>query len=172
MEQMERIRSTYIRTAKAIAKHASLAQYSSVATARMTDGLTCEIKAGAFTVTADLPEVAAGNHKGPTPSELGEAAVASCVAIGIAMTFADLGVPYSKLEVEVQGKYDIRTAWGVPSDAPAGFGDLSYTVRVQSPAPEAEIMNALDRADARSFWLDNLRRPIEIRREVQISAPA
>jgi len=29
MEQLERIRSTYVRTAKAIAKHASLAQNSS-----------------------------------------------------------------------------------------------------------------------------------------------
>ena len=87
------------------------------------------------------------------------------------MTFADLGLPYSKLEVEVQGKWDFRKAWGVPSDAPAGFNDLSYTVRVESAAPEADIRKALDLVDARSFWLDNLRRPIEIRREVQISAP-
>jgi len=75
-------------------------------------------------------------------------------------------LPYSKLEVEVRGNYDIRKAWGVPSDAPAGFSDLAYTVRVESAAPEADIRKALDLVDARSFWLDNLRRPTDVRREV------
>ena len=170
MENMERIRSLNLRTAKAIEKHPDLAQRSKVASARLVDGLTCEVKVGEFTLISDMPDVAGGNNKGPTPGDLCEAAVASCLAIGIAYAFADLGLSYSNLEVKLAVEFDIRKIYGVVSDAPLGFSDLSYTVNVESSASEADIYRALDRADARGFMLDNLRRPLEIRRNVQISA--
>ena len=49
-----------------------------------------------------------------------------------------------------------------------GYSGLSYTVHVESDAAEADIMRALDAAEATNFTIDNLRRPLEITRQVDI----
>ncbi len=171
MDTTEKIRSAHIRTAKAVTKRPELAQMERRTTARITDGLTTEIKVGEWTLTTDVPEAAGGNNLGPTPSELQEASLAGCIATGVAMKFAELGIARNGLEVEVFASFDFRAAFGVESDAPVGYRELSYTVHVESDAAETDIMRALDDAEAANFTLDNLRRPLEITRRVSIRRP-
>ena len=168
MDTTEKIRSAHIRTVKAFTKRPELAQMERRTSARITDGLTCEIKVGEWTLTADVAEAAGGNNLGPTPGELQEASLAGCIATGVAMKFAELGIAHNGLEVEVFARFDIRRAYGVESDAPVGYRELSYTVHVECGAAEADIMRALDDAEAANFTIDNLRRPLEITRRVSI----
>ncbi len=166
----ERIRGSRIRAVKAFAKRPELAQRRSSAAARIVDGLTCEIKVGEWTLTADWPDVAGGNNRGPSPGDFQAASLAACLAGGIAGMFAELGIAHTGLAVEVIGSVDLRGGYGMESDAPMGYRQLSYAVRVESDAPEAKIMRAFDEAEAASSTLDNLRRPLEITRQVRISA--
>ena len=170
-DRSERIRSARIRTVKAFAKRPELAKMKTRAAARIVDGFTCEIKVGEWTLTADGPKVVGGSNRGPSPREFEEASLASCIAIGIAGKFAELGIAHTGLAVEVIGGVDLRGGYGMNSDAPVGYRDLSYTVHVESDEAEAKIMRALDEAEAANFTLDNLRRPLEITRQVSIRQP-
>ena len=51
-----------------------------------------------------------------------------------------MGIPLESLEVEVQADYDVRGEFGVADDVPPGYTGLRYIVRVESPAPESEVI--------------------------------
>ncbi|NIV03707.1 MAG: OsmC family peroxiredoxin, partial [Calditrichae bacterium] len=54
-----------------------------------------------------------GNNQGPNPGIFGRAALGSCLAIGYMRWAAKLGVPISKIDIEVQTDYDARGEYGV-----------------------------------------------------------
>ena len=110
MDTNEKIRSAHIRTVKALSKQPKLARTERRTSARITDGLTTEIKVGEWTLTTDVPETAGGNNRGPTPGELQEACLAGCIANGVAAKFAELGITHNGLEVEGFASFDVRGA--------------------------------------------------------------
>jgi hypothetical protein len=99
----------------------------------------------------------------------GRAALGSCLAIGYMMRAATLGVPIDALEVEVQADYDDGALLGV-SDSPPGYLEVRYSITVESPAPESDVMRVLDEGDARSPYLDVFRRAQSCKRQVRVIA--
>jgi uncharacterized OsmC-like protein len=117
-----------------------------------------------------MPAQIGGDGAGPTPGVLGRAALGSCLAIGYMMHAAKLEVPITALEVEVQADYDDGALLGV-SDSPPGYLEVRYTVRVESPAPERDVLRVLDEGDAHSPYLDVFGRAQTCRRTVHIVSP-
>ena len=66
-------------------------------------------------------------------------ALGSCLAMGYVRWAAQLGVPLASVDVEVQADYDARGEYGV-SDEPPGYSEVRYCVRVESEAPEADVL--------------------------------
>jgi len=89
--------------------------------------------------------------------------------MGYAQQAAVDGIPIEDIEVHVESDFDARGQFGL-SDNPPGFMALRYRVRIESSAPEAEIHNMIDKADARSPVLDDFRRPIPVEREIEIKS--
>lgn len=141
------------RTVRALTKRPSLGQSTATSTARIVDGLRCEIEEGAWKFTADMPEQVGGSAAGPTPGVFGRAAFGSCLAIGYVLHAAKWEIPISGVEVVVNADYDDGAMFGV-APVPAGYLEVRYTVTITSDAPEAEIRKMVDDADAHSPYRD------------------
>jgi uncharacterized OsmC-like protein len=166
----EKIRTAFERNAKALTLRSWIGQGTAVTKVRVREGLTCDIEEGSWKLTADMGEKHGGNNAGPNPGTLGRAALGSCLAIGYMMWAAKLGVPIASLEVEVQADYDSRGEYGV-ADVNPGYRQVRCIVTVESDAPEADILQVLDQADAHSSYFDVFSRGQDLRREVQLKAP-
>ncbi len=167
---MERVRTAFERSAKAVSLRPSLGRGTGVSRARVRDGLTCEIDEGPWKLTADMPEQIGGNGSAPTPGVFGRAALGGCLAIGYMMYAAKLGVPFTSVEVEIQADYDDGALLGVSGTSP-GYQEVRYIVTVESPAPESDVRRVLDEGDAHSPYLDVFSHPQTCRRTVRIVAP-
>jgi uncharacterized OsmC-like protein len=170
MNADQKIKSAFARVSGALAQRPAFGLGTGISKATIKDGLTCEIREGTWTFTADMPEQAGGNASGPTPGVFGRAALASCLAIGYMMKAAVMDIPISGLEVEVQADYDDGALFGTAPNVPPGYLEVRYSVTIDSDAPEEKIMHMLDEADKHSPYLDIFSRAQSCIRNVNIVA--
>lgn len=171
IDEVNKIKTAFQRVASALKQRPVLGQGSATSITRVTDGLTCEVREGKWVFVADMPEQAGGNAKGPTPGVYGRAAIGSCLAIGYVMRAAVMNIPISSLEVEIQADYDDGALFGATDSVPPGYLDVRYIVRVESNAPEGDIVKLIDEADRHSPYLDVFSRAQNCRREIKIIPP-
>lgn len=153
MENQEKIKTAFERSAKAISLRPAVGRGTGVSRARITGGLAVEITEGPWKLVADMPPQAGGDATGPTPGVYGRAALGSCLAMGYAMEAARAGIAVESIEVEVQADYDDGALFRV-STSPPGYIDVRYTVTIKSSAPEEELRRLAETAEAHSPYLD------------------
>ena len=171
-EKIEKLRTAVERNIKAIRLRPSVGQGTAVTKVTIRDGCTADIEDGGWKLVCDESVKDGGNGEGPDPGVFGRAALGSCLAMGYAIWASVLGVPLTKIEVEVAADYDARGMFGVDASVPPGWPAMRYTVTIESPAPEADVMRVLDEADRISPLRDDFSRALPIEREVRITAPA
>jgi uncharacterized OsmC-like protein len=170
MDKKGKIKSSFIRVSEALGKRPAFGLGTGISRATIKDGLTCEIREGNWTFTADMPEQAGGNAAGPTPGVFGRAALGSCLAIGYMMRAAMMDIVIAALEVEIQADYDDGALFGTAPGVPPGYLDIRYSVTVECDAPPEKIMLMLDEADKHSPYLDVFRRSQNCLRDVKFVA--
>lgn len=103
------------------------------ATARLVDGLRCEISGfGDQPFQSDMPSAMGGKSSAPNPGWYLRSAMASCTATVIAMRAASLGVELSELEVMVDGESDLRGILGMDDQISAGQSAMRMKVKIAS----------------------------------------
>ena len=167
MTAQERIRLAFERNCRALELRPAVGRGTAITKARLREGLTCDVEDGPWKLTVDMGEKHGGNDAGPNPGVLGRAALGSCLAMGYSMWATKLGVPLTSVEVEVQADYDSSGTYGV-GDNPAGYREVRYIVRIESEAPEAEVLRVLDQADAHSPYWNVFSRPQKLFRQTDI----
>jgi len=165
---MDNIGAAFARVSKAMTQRPALGLGTGISKATMKNGLTCEIREGNWSLTADMPEQAGGNAAGPTPGVLGRAALGSCLAIGYRMRASVMQIPVEGIEVEIQADYNDGALFGTTTEAPPGYLEVRYTVTIDSDAPEETILQMLDEADRHSPYLDVFSRSQLCQRNVRI----
>jgi len=168
MESAQRIKSAIERITKTLLQKPSFGLGTGISRATVVDGLTCEVQEGKWKFTIDMPEVAGGNGAGPTPGVFGRAALGSCLAIGYMMRAAQLGIPISSLEVEVQADYDDGPLFGTNPSIPPGYLEVRYSVTIKSEASEEVLVKLIHEADERSPYLDVFSRAQKCIRRINI----
>ena len=137
-EAIERLSATITaEPAKARAKNVP-------ATARLIDGLKCELT-GPYNerLVTDMAPAVGGTATGPNPGWLLRGAVASCTATVIAMRAAKLGVALDSLEVSVETASDLRGILGLDESISAGHGPVRIMVRIGSSTSPPEVLREL-----------------------------
>ena len=162
----ELIKEAFERGRKAVRLRPAVGQGTATTTARVINGCTCEIEDGPWKLTVDMPEKHGGENKGPNSGIIGRGALASCLTIGYVRWAAAMDIPLDSLEVEVQADYDVRGEFGVAEVAP-GYTGMRYVVRVESTAPERDVMRMLVQADLLSPYLDVFANPHKVDRVVE-----
>ena len=167
MTSQQKIKEAVSRSSKALTLKPSLGLGTGISTAKIINGLSCEITEGNYKLVADMPESVGGNVTGPTPGVYGRAAFGSCLAIGYMMNAAAMNIKIDSLEVEVQADYDDGALLGTSSSVP-GYFEVRYKVTIESDAAEDEILTMLDKADKQSPYLDVFVRQQKCIRDVHI----
>ena len=169
MADPSKIREITERNAKSLTLKPTRGHLTGVTKARMVDGLRCEIEEGSWKLAADMPIKAGGEDTAPTPGMLGRGALASCLAIGISMWAARLGVPLDALEVEVQADFDARGQLGVGDHVPPGYREVRYVVSIDSPASAQAVAELLDTAERHSPYVDVFGRAQTMKRVLRLN---
>src|SRR5262245_54677201 len=114
------------------------------ATARLLDGLRCEVKGPkGETAHTDMPPAMGGAASAPNPGWLMRAAVASCTATTIAMRAAKLGIDLHTLEVTVESSSDSRGLLGLDDKISAGLSAITTRVKIGASGASAEDLRHL-----------------------------
>jgi uncharacterized OsmC-like protein len=169
MADQDSIRRTVERNIQVLSAKPSRGFLTGVTKARLVDGLRCEVEEGPWRFSADLPCKAGGEDTAPTPGALGRGALASCLAMEIALWAARLGIPIDALEVEVQADFDARGELGVGHGIPPGYTEVRYTVSIESRASHHDIGELLDLAERHSPYLDVFGRAMALSRVVHLN---
>lgn len=162
------IKTALERNVKVIEARPSIAQGTAVTRVTLHPGLACDVEDGPWKFTVGMTEKYGGLNNGPNPGVYGRAALGSCLAIGYAMWAARLDIVVRALTVEVKARYDVRGELGVDDSVRPGYADIVYVVTVDTDASDKDVQRWLDTADRHSSWLDDLRNPVPVSREVKI----
>ena len=169
MNETQKIKTAIQRTQKALTLKPALGKGTGVSKVKITNGLTCEIEEGNWKMNADMPTGVGGDGSAPTPGVYGRAALGSCLAIGYMMKAAELEIPITNLEVEVEADFDDGALLGTADkNIPPGYLEIRYTINIESDASEETIMQLLDDGDAHSPYLDIFTRAQKCIRKVNI----
>jgi uncharacterized OsmC-like protein len=170
MAQQVTIREIAERNIQLLARKPSRGHLTCATKARLVDGLRCEIEEGPWKLAADMPPKVGGDETAPTPGVLGRAALASCLAIGIASWAARLGVPIDAIEVQVEADFDARGELGVGGRGVLpGYTEVRNTVSIESHASGHLLDEVLELAERYSPYLDIFGRSIPLRRVEQLN---
>ena len=167
MTDTARIRETLERNVRLLTARPQRGRLTGVTRARVEDGVRCTLSDGPWSLAVDLPAKAGGEDSAPPPGMLGRGALASCLAMGITMWAARLGVPLDAVEVEVQADFDARGELGMDG-VPAGYREVRRVVRIESPAPKRTLVELVDTAERHSPYLDVFGRGQALRRELHL----
>jgi len=146
------IRQALEGTMAAIAADSTKAKARNVpATARITEGLKCEVTGpNGERLDTDMPRAMGGAASGPNPAWLLRSALASCTATVIAMRAATLGIKLEALEVTVESESDARGLLGMDAGISAALGAIRTRVKIQSEASPDSLRALVAWADAHS----------------------
>lgn len=169
MSDPKTIKEAFERNQKAVELRPSLGKSSVTTKIRLYDGTTCEVEHKHWKFKVDIGKTEGGNDAGPGPGILERGALGSCLAIGYSQRAAVLGVPIEKIEVDVESDIDARGMLHI-DDRPPGFVELRYKVYIESPASEDEVMQVIEETDRHSPVLDDFKRAIPVKREIEIKS--
>ena len=150
------------RTIAALRRSPSAGRGTRSTTVTASDGLTCEIRDGEFTLTADLAPSLGGGGKGPDSGAFGRGALGSCLVISYLLWAARLDIPVDHVEVVVESDYDMRGRFGLDPELSPGWQRLRYTTYIDSPAPAEKLQELFEIADKHSPLLDDFLRSLPV----------
>jgi uncharacterized OsmC-like protein len=129
-------------------------------------GAQAVTRARSFTLETDEPTALGGKDEHMDPMELLLAALGTCLTIGW-VTQANLrGLEYRALRIRVKAPYDLRGYLQLDDSVRPGFGELRYTVEVDTDAPASTLEDIRRAVERTSPIFDNLLRPTRIACEV------
>ena len=168
MTSPQDIKTALERNEKVVRARPAVGQGTAKTTVTLHPGLACEVEDGPWKFSVGMTEKYGGVNNGPNPGVFGRGAVGACLAIGYSMWAARLDVPIRALTVEVRASYDVRGELGVDDSIRPGYSNMVYAVTIDTPASDADVTRLLDIADRHSSWLDDLKNPVPMTREVTI----
>ncbi|MGO9418267.1 OsmC family protein [Roseiarcus sp.] len=112
-----------------------------------------------FQVVTDSPPDFAGYDLGPSSPELVLGALGSCLNHSYLIQAAALDVPIEVIEVEVEAFIDPRAGSSGYEATPVYPQNISYVVKIESPASAADIQRLRDNVETACPILNLLKNP-------------
>jgi putative redox protein len=119
------------------------------ASARWDGGLRAVVDAGGFQLIVDEPASVGGTDRGPQPTDVLLASIASCFAISMAHAARKGGVELSDLQVTATATYD-------------GLRFSTVAIALTSTAPHETLERLIPLAERVCYVTNTLRQPPEI----------
>jgi uncharacterized OsmC-like protein len=113
-------------------------------------------------IEADEPCEMLGADTAPNPQDLLLAALNACMTVGFVAGATKRGIRLDALTIESALDFDLRGAFGLDPQVPAGAQTIRYTVRVRSSGTRAEMEEILKDVMATSPNVHHLSKPIDL----------
>ena len=92
-----------------------------------------------FSIDIDEPCELGGTNSFANPQEHLLAALNACMTVGYVAQCAVRGITLESLKIEAHGEIDLRGFLGIDPAVPAGYENLSYTVRIKGSGSKEEF---------------------------------
>ena len=119
-------------------------------------------------VKSDYAEAAGGENQAPNPIELLLSAFAACIEAAYYEFALHEGLTITSLSVDVEGTLDLRGLFMI-DDVNAGFKDVKYVFRIESPDDEAKLRTLEEKVIAHCPVVDSLKKPTPVSGEIIIN---
>ena len=144
--------------------------YKPKVTSSHINNLYTESKAREHLVKSDYAEAAGGDNQAPNPIELLLAAFAACIEAAFYEFAMHEGFTINSLTVNVEGTLDLRGLFMI-DDVSAGFKDLRYDFRIESPDDVEKLRELAEKVVAHCPVVDSLIKSTPVSGEITISKP-
>jgi uncharacterized OsmC-like protein len=115
-----------------------------------------------FTIDIDEPCELGGTNQFANPQEHLLAALNACIMVGYVAQCAVHGITLESLKIETDGDIDLRGFLGIDPAVPAGYENLSYTVRIKGNGTKEEFAKIHDAVMATSPNFYSVSRPVAL----------
>ncbi len=119
-------------------------------------------------VKSDYAEAAGGENQAPNPIELLLSAFGACVEAAFYEFALHEGLTITSLSVDVEGMLDLRGLFMI-DDISAGFRDVKFSFRIESPDDEARVRALAEKVIAHCPVVDSLKKPTPVSGEIVIT---
>ena len=143
-----------------------------VGTSSDADSTVTRIMLRDHCIISDVHSLLGGNDIAPCPAELLLSALVACIRASYVIHASRMGVDLQSIEVKGAGVGDRRGTLGLDETVPAGFKELEYKVIIETEEPEEKIRELLQFVDCHCHVLNTLRRPLDIKGQVEIKSKA
>ena len=101
--------------------------------------ITCDVNAGAKTVSAGLHPATGGDGRAACSGDMLLQALVACAGVTLRAVATAIGVDVKGGSVTAEGDLDFRGTLGVSKEAPVGFQAIRLRFHLQSPATPEQI---------------------------------
>ena len=116
-----------------------------------------------FTIDIDEPCELGGTNRFANPQEHLLAALNACIMVGYVAQCAVHGITLESLKIDTDGDIDLRGFLGIDPAVPAGYENLSYTVRIKGSGTKEEFAKIHDAVMATSPNFYSVSRPVTLK---------
>jgi uncharacterized OsmC-like protein len=143
------------------------AVYKPKVSSKHIQGLYTETKVREHLVMSDYGEAAGGTNRAPNPIELLLSALAACIEAAFYEFAVHEGFTVHSLSVDVEGTLDLRGLFMI-DDISAGFKDVRYICRIETPDDEGRIRALAEKVIAHCPVVDSLVKPTPLSGEITV----
>jgi uncharacterized OsmC-like protein len=105
--------------------------------------VTCSVDIGRAIYQAEAHKGVGGGGSGACSGDLLLGALAACAQITCQMVATAMGIPTERIEVTVEGDFDLRGTLGIAKDVPVGFESIRLHFDVVAPTATPDQLRAL-----------------------------
>ncbi len=168
-DQNTRLKEIVGRRLEFFKKKPESAIYKPKVSSKHISGLYTESSVREHVVKSDYGEAAGGTNLAPNPIELLLSAMASCIEAAFYEFAVHKGYRITSLAVEVEGTLDLRGFFMI-DDVEAGFRDLRYTFRIESPDDPDRLKSLAEEVIAHCPVVDSLMKPTPVFGEITVTS--
>src|SRR6202050_3001942 len=122
--------------------------------------IACSVDIGRAIHQAEAHKGVGGAGAGACSGDLLLGALAACAQITCQMVAAAMGIPTERIEVTVEGDFDLRGTLGISKDVPVGFESIRLHFDVAAPQASPEQLRALqEKTEQYCVVMQTLMRP-------------
>lgn len=119
-----------------------------------------------FSWKADEPRQLMGNNHGPNPQELLLSGLGSCMMVSFIAGATAEGVQLESVKIDFDGILDLRGFFGLGTNAPIGFPEITYTIHVTGDATPDQFEEIHRKAVAHSPNAQTVINPVHLKGEI------
>jgi uncharacterized OsmC-like protein len=116
-----------------------------------------------FSIDIDEPCELGGTNRFANPQEHLIAALNACMTVGYVAQCAVRGITLESLEIETDGKIDLRGFLGIDPAVPAGYESLAYVVRIKGSGTKEMFAEVHEAVMVTSPNFYNMSRPVTLK---------